>query len=160
MLSLKRVSVFLLAITFALPASSSFASDLTITAANVATAEQGAVVRNVRAGETITAGMPVYRNTSDNEYYKCDADASATAASCAGIALSAGSDGTYITIITSGRYKVGSTVTVGTQYFVSDTAGGIMPGADFDTGDYITPIGTTVGTDTILVDINITGDQK
>lgn len=154
---LKRVSVFLLVALLALPA---VAADLTITPANVAAAAGDTVVRNVRAGETVTAGQPVYRNSSDNEYYLCDADASETAATCAGITLSAGSDGTYITIATAGKIKVGATVVVGTQYFVSDTAGGIMPGADLDTGDYITPIGVTTDTDEILIGIVVTGDQK
>lgn len=154
---IKRASILVL---LSLTTAQVLATDLSITVGNVMPAASDTVVRVVRAGETLTAGMPVYRNTSDNEYYKCDADASEAAATCAGITISAGSDGTYCTIVTAGRLKIGSTVTVGTQYFASDTAGGIMPGVDLDTGDYLTPIGITTDTDEILVDIVVTGDQK
>lgn len=153
----KKILPALLLVSFALPV---VAADYTITAANVAATASTTTIKNVRAGETVTAGMPVYRNTSDGEYYKCDADASEAAATCAGIAISAGVDGSYITIVTAGRMDLGTTLAIGTQVFVSDTAGGLMPGADLDTGDYITPVGVVVAADEIIVGIVVTGEQK
>ena len=128
-------------------------SDLTITAANVA---QGAGASKVHgtAGASITAGQTVYLDSADNTYKLYDAD-SATAAArvCAGIALHAASSGQPIAVHTDGPIAIGATVTAGVGYYGSDTAGGICPIADLETGDYPCFLGFATSTSVIDVDI-------
>jgi hypothetical protein len=85
-------------------------------------------------GEAIVAGNLVYFKTSDQEWYKTDADASATSVGVQlGIALGTGSDGAGI----SGGIQISGTwtttgLTAGSVYYVSGTAGAITttPGAN------------------------------
>jgi hypothetical protein len=48
-------------------------------------------------------------------------------------------------------------MTVGETYLVSDTAGGIMPVADRDTGDYVTRLGTASSATQLDLAIEATG---
>ena len=93
------------------------------------------------AGATITAGQTVYLDSSDNKYKLADADASATTAAVVGIALNNAADGQPLTIAIGGSLDPGFTVTVGTIYVQSGTAGGIAPAADLASLDYVTIIG-------------------
>lgn len=114
-------------------------ADVSLTAANV-TWVSGVPPQTVIAGETITEGMPVYRLSSDNEHYKCDADTDA-ASEFAGIALTNGVNGRPMVIAPPGAViNVGATLTAGTVYALSTTAGGIAPETDLLAGDYITVV--------------------
>lgn len=79
------------------------------------------------AGEAIVAGNLVYFKTSDQEWYKTDADTAATVEGVQlGIALGTGSDGAGI----SGGVQIDGTwtttgLTAGSRYYASSTAGGI-----------------------------------
>ena len=120
-------------------------ADLTITAANVAlsgsTAGTGPTVKQV--GEAVTQGQPCYLNTSDGLYYKADSNASATTAEATVIAMTPASSSGYAIFAGPGMIvNLGATLTVGTTYVVSATAGGICPIADLTTGDYTCIIGT------------------
>lgn len=78
-------------------------------------------------GEAVSAGNLVYFKTSDQEWYKADADTAATIdAVQLGIALGTGSDGVAITggIQISGSWTT-TALTTGALYYVSATAGGI-----------------------------------
>jgi len=78
-------------------------------------------------GEAIVAGNLVYFKTSDQEWYKTDADTAATLDGVQlGIALGAGSDGVAISggIQISGTYTT-SGLTAGSLYYASSTAGGV-----------------------------------
>lgn len=121
-------------------------TDLVITAANVVPGTN-AKKKTGTAGATITAGQTVYLDTSDNKYKAYDAD-SATAAvrTLAGIALHGASNGQPLTIQYEGNITIGATVAAGVIYVGSDTAGGIMPAADIETGDYVTVIGIGIST--------------
>ena len=78
-------------------------------------------------GESIVAGNLVYFKTSDQEWYKTDADTAATLDGVQlGIALGTGSDGVSI----SGGIQISGTwtttgLTAGSLYYASATAGGI-----------------------------------
>lgn len=112
----------------------------------------------VTAGEAITQGMPVYVSTSDSKYYKCDADAAASAIA-AGIALTpAATNGYFVLALPDNEpgkalVNLGATLAVGTVYAVSVTAGAIAPIADLASGDYITTLGTA--TTAALLDLRI-----
>lgn len=120
-------------------------ADLTITPANVALAGSttGAGPTVVQYGEAVTQGEPLYINSSDGKYYLADADASATAAEATKLAMTPGGADDY-GIVAGAEMEVdlGATLTVGTTYVVSATAGGIAPIADLTTGDYTCIIGT------------------
>jgi hypothetical protein len=76
-------------------------------------------------GENIVAGELIYFKTSDQEWYKTDADTAGTVEGVVlGIALGAGSDGVGITggILLAGVYTT-SGLTAGSEYYASNTAG-------------------------------------
>ncbi len=130
-------------------------ADLTVTAANVSQTDGG--YRIGTAGETLTAGVPVYLKSSDQRYWKTDADASAEAATCAGIAMCGAAAGQQFVIATDGNIGFGAILTKGEAYYCSDTAGMIMPVGDLDSGDYRSYIGTATTTSNLLMRIHNTG---
>ena len=76
-------------------------------------------------GESIVAGNLVYFKTSDQEWYKADADTTATVEGVQlGVAIGSGSDGVSISggIQISGTYTT-SGLTAGDLYYASNTAG-------------------------------------
>lgn len=136
-------------------------ADLTITAANVGLTDSSTVTYQlVTYGETITQGQPLYLNTSDNEYYKADANASSTTAAAAGIALTPGGNGEKGIIVTSGYMDLGATMTVGQTYCVSATAGGIAPISDLTTGDYPCILGIAETAGKIKLNIQVSAAAK
>lgn len=137
-------------------------ADLSITAANVVAASDASLLQ-VTAGETITAGQPVYKDTADNNEYKlCDHEAQASAV-VAGVALNGASDGQPMRIITTGNLNPGATVTVGEIYCASgsvgtgNAAGGICPEGDLASGDFVTVLGIGTTTSNIAIDIQVSG---
>lgn len=119
---------------------------LTVTAASVVPASNAIIDRSKYAGETITAGQPVYISTSDGKAYKADADASAAAATAYGIAVGGASANQPIAIQTGGDINVGATLTANTAYIVGSTAGAINPIADITTGWYGCLLGISTST--------------
>lgn len=133
-------------------------ADLSQTAANV-NRVSGRTRAGV-AGDTITAGMPVYEDLADSNHFKpADADASEAASKAAGIALGGGSDGQEIIVQFSGEIDPGATATEGVVYVVSATAGGIAPVADLTTGDYVCILGIGNSNGNIDMDIQFNGAQ-
>ena len=119
-------------------------ADITITAANVLMTS--ADTTTGIAGETITAGMPVYLKSTDARYWKAQCDGTAAEATAVGIALHASLAGQPLTIATGGTINIGAT-TAKVFYYLSATAGGIAPVADLTSGQYIVALGyaTTTG---------------
>ncbi len=112
-------------------------ADVSLTASQV-TWSSGVAPIIGTAGETITEGMPVYLSTSDNRYYKCDADVEASSI-IAGVALSNAVAGRPMVIAPPGAViNVGATLTAGTYYCASTTAGGVAPETDLSAGDWPT----------------------
>lgn len=131
-------------------------ADLSITAASVATSSTASIDRTGTAGEAITRGEPVYKDSSDSNEYKLAA-ATSTASNCYGIAMADAADGQPLPVCTKdpGGLTIGSTVVVGTVYVVSATAGGIAPIADMTTGDYVCVLGVADTTSTIKLDSGV-----
>jgi len=121
-------------------------ADISQTAANVAVGASTTPTKRVQAGEALTQGQPVYRSTTDSKYYKCDADTLATSI-CDGIVLTPAATSGYLLIAEPSAspgvslVNLGATLTVGLEYYVSTTAGGICPIADLASGDFPTSLG-------------------
>lgn len=131
-------------------------ADLTITAASVLPGA-GALVEDGLAGATITAGQAVYRDT-DGTYKLADADgASATIRTARGIALNGASSGQPLRIQKQGNITIGATLTAGTTYYLSNTAGGICPLADVGSGEYYHIIGIATSTTNLLMALAYSG---
>jgi hypothetical protein len=120
-------------------------TDITVTTANVKWVS-GTRPQVVKAGATIARGQVVYLNTTTLEHELADADTDA-ASNIAGIALTDGVDGSDMLIAPPGAtINFGATLTAGTIYTLSTTAGGVAPEADLATGDYVTVLGIGAGT--------------
>ena len=116
-------------------------ADLTITAASVVKGAGARIDRNGYAGETITAGMPVYK-ASTGFWMKADSNsATALARTAIGIALNGASQYQPIDVQTEGEINLGATLAVGTTYGVSATAGMICPDADIASTNFVTILG-------------------
>lgn len=112
-----------------------FAADLTQTATSVigyGERQQGTL------GGTVTAGMPVRRQTDGT--WIASTNASAAGSQVDGIALSGGATGQPFTYqLPSGNVNLGATLSVGKIYVLS-AAGAISPVDDVATSDYMTII--------------------
>jgi len=121
-------------------------ADVSVTAANVArvassgVAGQDTQIDNGFAGASITAGQSVYKD-ANGVYQLADANLSAVAAVTKGIALNGAASGQPLAVAIGGTMNPGFTVTVGTIYVQSATAGGIAPSTDLTTGWRTTVIG-------------------
>ena len=132
-------------------------ADLSITAASVVAAST-ATTANGTAGATITAGVPVYKDSNAANVLKpTDADSSATTAAAVGIALHAAATGQPLKYITAGSLTIGATIGKGTVYICSGGAGLICPIGDLASADYLTILGYGTDTATLMVDLNATG---
>lgn len=124
-------------------------ADLSITAGNVV-AGASAAKRNGTAGATITAGQVVYLDASDRKYKLADADAVPTGGFRAlFIALNGASNNQPITVMAEGPVVIGATVTAGTAYYLSPTAGGIAPLGDVLSGDTVSLLGVATSATTL-----------
>ena len=109
-------------------------------------------------GATISAGQPLYLDSTDSEYKLADANLSADGAAVKGIAMTPGVDGGYGIIATSGSIiLVGTTMAVGETYYAGATAGEINPDADVTTGWYVSRIGTAASATQLDISIKATG---
>lgn len=132
-------------------------ADLSITAASVA-AGSDAVTENGTLGATITAGQVVYKDTADGLFKLADSNgASALIRTPYGIALNGGASGQPVKVLRAGSVTIGATVTAGTDYWLSDTPGGICPRADVGSGEYPSLIGLATSTTVIKVGLQSSG---
>lgn len=118
--------------------------DVSITAANVKPVSDQIIDTSANAGEAITQGQTVYLDT-DGKWYKSDANGTAAKKDLKGVALNSAAVDQPLAVQKSGVINLGATLTVGTIYVVSATAGGIAPAADL-----------VSGMDTIIVGVAIT----
>jgi len=139
-------------------------ADITVTAANVAKGSGAVINHDFVAGETITAGMAVYRKESDGRWWKaqCDNTAEEVGNGSAsvprfGVSLHGALAGQPLSVQTSGPYTAGGTVVAGTPYVVSATAGGICPHADLVSTNKVTFVGYGISTTQIQIAPIVTG---
>ena len=105
----------------------------------------GSSVAGLLAGATIngaTLPVAVYQNTSDNEFYNCDAN-DITKLNFVGFAISNSTDGNSIDIQFEGIVKGFTGLSEGVKYYVQDDG----------------TIGTSIGTYAILVGIAISATE-
>jgi hypothetical protein len=133
-------------------------ADLTVTATSVVTVSGGSYTTGT-AGATITAGQTLYVDTADSNKLKlADSDsATSTVRTCCGIALNGGAAGQPIRYQTGGSLNPGATLAVGQVYVLSDTAGGIMPYADLEAGDYVFILGYATTTSNLTLALTEVG---
>lgn len=120
-------------------------ADLTITAASVVKGANARIDRNGYAGETLTAGMAVVKNSS-GFWVKADSNGSSSIRAATGIALNGASQYQPVDVQTEGSLTIGATMTAGVAYYLSDTAGGLCPVADVGNGEYAQVIGIATST--------------
>lgn len=131
-------------------------ADLTITAASVVAGSDDVI--HGTAGETITAGQTVYKDTvTTQKYFKADSNGAAATRVPVGIALNGGAVNQPVAIQRSGAITIGATLTAGVVYYQSDTPGGICPVADLASGEYPCIIGIATSTTVLKVDIQASG---
>lgn len=123
-------------------------ADLSITAANVV--GQGADRETLIAGGTITAGMAVRKNTSNQ--IVAASDDSAANANVYGIALNGASSGQPVEVQKSGNIDLGATLLVGKVYVLS-TSGAIAPVDDIAGTEFVTVIGVASAADNLVMGI-------
>lgn len=127
--------------------------DLTITAANVVISSN-ATRENGTAGEAITAGQVVYKAAATGKYMLADNNsATAEVRQPVGIALNGAAADQPLTIQKSGDITIGATLVAGTDYYLSDTPGGICPRADLGSGEYVCLLGLAKSTTVLAIDI-------
>ena len=131
---------------------------LSITATAIIPGSDASVATGT-AGESITAGMPVFMDASNaNKLYKADANLSSAAAVAVGISLHAATAGQPLSYIRSGSLGMGTILTRGLVYVVgAGTAGDINPAADLAQGWYTTVLGYASSTSNLVVGIVSTG---
>lgn len=132
-------------------------ADLTIVSASVVKVD--AQTDTGIAGEAITAGQPVYKDTTTGKMFMAKASGTDDAAgillaAAAGIALNSAALNQPLTFITAGTYVVGATVVKGGIYVVSATFGGIAPYADLNTDKYVTILGWAYDTTHMTIKIS------
>jgi len=130
-------------------------ADISITAASVLPGT-GATTRDTTSGATITAGKVVTIDPSTGKYVLCDTDHATAALRIAkGIALNGASDGQPMKVQTEGPITLGAVLTAGTDYWASNSAGGICPRADV-TAERAVLLGTATSTTVLNLQIQDT----
>lgn len=107
-----------------------------------------------RLGGTVTAGMPVRKQTDGT--FIAATDASAAGANVEGIALSGGASGQPFVYQRGGNINLGATVAAGAIYVLS-TSGGICKDDDVAGGEYITVLGVGISTSLVKMGIIVSG---
>lgn len=117
-------------------------------------------VDKVDCGATVTAGQPVYSDTTDSNKAKVSDATTLAKATVKGIAVNAGVSGGGLVVATSGSLiLVGASMTVGKTYYLSATSGAIIPEADLASTNYVTRLGTASAATQLELDITVTGVQ-
>lgn len=125
---------------------------ISVTASSVLKSSTGSRTTGI-AGATITQGQAVYVDTSDSNKIKlADANGTAPANTCAGIAENSASAGQPISYVTtdSGGFTIGATVLAGDMIWVHTTPGAITKTfADLTSGCTVIPLGSMLTTTTL-----------
>ena len=138
-------------------------ADLVVTATTVLKGT-GMTVQTGTAGEAITAGQPIFRDTAtgatNGQFLKCDNNDNLRNFACDGIALNSPAAGQPISYGSGGEYNPGATVAVGTAYYVSSNPGGICVETDLLTGMKVIFIGVATATNKLKLNIFVPAATK
>ncbi len=128
---------------------------LTITSANVELASSNRPITK-QAGEAISAGTPVYLDTTTNKVMAADVSATASA-QVIGVALTnANADEDYIAIVNAGDIVSGGTMVKGQMYYALQS-GGVGLFSDLISGDEVTAIYRAISTSVARVNVEVSG---
>lgn len=127
---------------------------LTITAGSVATTSTNVIQGT--AGATITAGQALYLDAVTTTWKLALCSGTAAQALVGGVSLNGASSGQPITVLVSGAYTVGATVTKGIWYIAGTVAGTIAPVSDIATTNYSTHFAFATSTTVLTVFLNPT----
>src|SRR5262245_50489405 len=133
-------------------------TDLAVTGTGVVAGTDAAIEHGI-AGATIAAGKVVFLNQTTKRYGLADNNATTPpeTKTVRGIALNGASDGQPLAVLKAGEINLGVALVAGTDYYLSDTPGGICPRADVLTGETVTLIGLAKSTSILLVNLVATG---
>lgn len=128
-----------------IPRSSKMAAgELSITPANIAydpLAPASIDLNNrVILGETVTELMVAYLDQNVSKYKKAT-NATSTESKVAGLVYDAGDLDDHSALIEIGQLNIGATLVAGTTYYLSDTAGKLVPLSGLGSGDFVVRIG-------------------
>jgi hypothetical protein len=136
-----------------LPLSLAQAADISITAGSVVPSVN-AKFKSGTAGATITAGQPVYLDTTTNTYKLADANGASPLYKVEGIAVNGASTNQPVLVCWQDpSFTLGGTVAAGTIVVASATAGSVAPAADVVTGWFTTVLGVGIGSNKINLNI-------
>jgi hypothetical protein len=131
--------------------------DLVVTAASVLPGTNASLDTGT-AGEAIAAGKAVYKNSTTKKWMLADSNSATVEARTAdGIALNAAALNQPVSVQKGGDITVGATLVANTDYWLSDTPGGICPQADVGTGEYGQVIGVAISTSVLRLSLLATG---
>jgi hypothetical protein len=117
-----------------------------------------AVVESGTAGEAITAGKLVYKAAATKKYMLADTNsATLEARKPTGVALNGASLNQPMDVQTGGDITIGATLVPGTDYYASDTPGGICPRADVGATENVVLVGLAKSATVLGLDIQVSG---
>ena len=131
-------------------------ADLAITAASVLPTGNTAIDRSGTAGEAISAGQVVYRDTTTRQWMLAQNNGTGTRVP-GGIALNSAGAGQPLAVQTAGSITIGAALTVGDAYYLSANAGGICLRADLVAGDDVALIGIASSATVLALNIQAPG---
>jgi hypothetical protein len=137
-------------------------ADLVITAASVLAAADASIDFSHRAGEALAQGKQVYFDSTAKKWMLADSNsATAEARQASGTALNAAALNQPVAVAKNGsKVTIGATLVPGTDYYLSDTPGGICPIADVGTGEYVCRVGMALSAADLQLDYLYTGVVK
>jgi len=117
-------------------------------------------IQSIQLGETITKGMALFRDNSNNKFMmaSCDVDEATARVRC--ICITGGILDDFVFAVFGGEYTVGGTVVSGDAYVLGTTPGKIMPAFDLAINNWITHLGYGKTSAACLLGINPTGIQQ
>jgi hypothetical protein len=132
-------------------------ADLVITPGSVIAGANATKIQGI-AGETISAGQAIARDSVTRKLLKADNNAAnADLRTPIGIALHGASLDQPLMIQTEGDINLGAALTVGVPYFLGDAPGGICPLADLTSGEFVTLLGIASSAANLKMKIVLSG---
>jgi len=134
-------------------------ADVSFTAASILKGAN-AVTETGLAGETITAGLAVYKKASDSRYWIASTVTSAATAAAAGYALNGAAAGQPLEVQTDGDMTCDNiTLAVAGSVYVLSAAGETAPHGDLAADDWITIMGVALSTTSLRLAVASTSVQ-
>lgn len=132
-------------------------ADVSVTAASVVKTDDTGVSQGI-AGGTVTAGQPLYKDSTDSNKLKPAIATGVATSTVVGIALHGASTDQPLQYATRGNLTFNAAFTVGTTYVLSaSAAGGIAPVTDLTSGNYPTTLGIATTTSNLKLGVNASG---